>query len=88
MPTWFLLLQTFWLIGFLVLGLKTWLLQWEIFENLAPGAGRWKFFLLKMMPVPEDLNETGRTGLRLFYRWLCVFLGYFIGGGLLFQALK
>jgi hypothetical protein len=88
MPNWLILLQICWVAGFVALGFKLSILNFEIFDNLVPGTSKWKLFLLRKIPAPEQLNERGQILRRQFYRLLWIMVAYFVGGGLLFNLGK
>jgi hypothetical protein len=88
MSTWLLLLQASWVAGFLALGCKTWLLQLEMSDHLAPGVRDWRLFWFRGIPATEQLTEAGRMIKQRYYRLLGVFIAYFVGGGLLLQHLS
>jgi hypothetical protein len=88
MPIWLRLLTTCWAGGFLILGFWTWLRGAEMSMNLLPGVSRWKLALLGRTPAPHQLNEKGRAIRRSFYRLLWILIAYFVGGGLLLDAVK
>jgi hypothetical protein len=90
MPTWLLLLYACWVASVMALGFKTWFLQFEMFDHLAPGATGWRMRWFKGIGIPatEQLIEAGRVIKRRYYRLVCITMAYFVVGGLSLQHLS
>ncbi len=88
MPTWLILLQACWIVGAIALIAWGCVLCAEMYANLLPGVSRWKVFLLRRMPAPEQLNEKGQSARRRNIRLGWIAVAYFLGEVVLMQFAK